>query len=1654
MVAWPFSRATSTPALISIIPANSVRRYIASVENGQIGAVMNQANLITLRMEARAANNSEIQGRSLESTQNTEAARTEYDDLGGSTVNFDAYVRSKASANYNFSTGGVDHFVMRWVEHTGVDYVSDAGNADDTTVYTAGLVTLLATPASLNARLLVLSAGGNSANAINNGVSASGHTFYFKSAGQTSYRRIQSYAHSATPTATTLTIESTNELAFGNGDVSPAGGGSEAWSIREAASLAPRTTKIAAATANTDADYKFMLGAENLVATINAPVVSLPSVSRPTYEAWPAVTAQGTNVTWYPSYGGRLFDIACTSGAAPFSVTVVSNNGLDPLTVTPGAGNTFAVDWNTSVIANNVAAEYTSATALHFIINDANGKAAMYSPVSIKHFASDPDFTIDVWHGLIPNSNAAVAGSTDQAVFAQPLDEVGDKWNMRGGIADNHEVAMLRRVAGTGDVTANVALAGLAPVSLIKTGTGTPAQQPLLRDTTSAPDTNALFVTGQTIGISTLIHNENNAAWNLSALAPAAGRMREKGQLQVDYTANATTITLSATASPNDDHYNGKSITLYDGTTAYGPVAITDYNGTTKVATLGAALHTALIPFNASFVEYFIGNYDNALAAAGASLVIQGVQNINTPRAYWADLGGSNTWPAASAAFPAATANATTGSRPVLRLMVDGGLAANGSTIQWRATNTQGLTTLGQGTTPLGSTWTSFAVFNSDTAGTGSTDKGAAETAGVTHITHIPFRSNLDAPSAGQYGEAGDALALEVRDTATGDVISGIATYYNTTTPGNDPGIPTSGNLNTPAQPVSAAANVVQPLNLNGALAGRQIGQPTEANGLRVQEPHMTAATHPNYNIVPASRGMTFGQISNPGPNQIEGIQWLFVEALNTTGATFNATNNPTFFPLVYGSDLLSGGNNNNNGGTASATQPGGFRIYVDEAAGSARLLDNSSNTTPPCEFAPGVINGRIQSLPASIGTGGNPNVRTANGANDPADTQIGITLPGNGTFQVNDTTAPAYSMVYKVDAYDGTVPQNTALIDPQTTQPYLPSITGKVGLVFWRAGTYEFNSGNDLVLHDGSTAFAAPSTYNGYLPNSTAGTYGYRPDLTFTPSGNLVTAPQAPLNNTNITVNLTETTTNNTGTAPWPGADLAPTLNVGIGAHVYSYGSFASAAAGAPTSVTLKAASTVGPTTIKYVFATPLTAGGLNDGTAGPEESKILVNALGNLDGNLYHDGNNTSDKIFVAGAHGISANALAGAGINFHLMNLLDATVATNNANLAEFTEANGAGNNTTATADSVLTHTTTSSATAGYFEWSNNGTVFTEPNGTVLTCAAANTQFHLRVRTTAPAANTVPVRPLYLLVWTKTTNQGLLRRYRKMQWTSLAQVTAIALSVDNAWSAMDSLSFNLVITESAAPDLPVWWQLERRAQAVNTNAWAVAKASDGVTDLKFVTGPGHLENEIESLLSNLPEANTPGSLDPQQVFQYRLLASAVLGATPPSVSAFVISNTAQTTRTQAPTVAPSGSNRSLPTFDGSQTVVQAPAPAGTAWRTVNYTTAGVRSLTGVNAGPGTFGTVFTNKTYDGMRASDKEIHVNTGAADWSFMLPATKHFPTARSIVLKNTGASNLVLRPDLAGTTNTLNATINTVTVGANKTATVTASGTNWSVSITA
>jgi hypothetical protein len=121
------------------------------------------------------------------------------------------------------------------------------------------------------------------------------------------------------------------------------------------------------------------------------------------------------------------------------------------------------------------------------------------------------------------------------------------------------------------------------------------------------PEVNLSHIAGSAVSTTTAqlgvnvvqVSGDSTAADNLeNAFDDTAGPVRwqfisDQGTLQA--TTSTTSVTLAATASAEDDVYNGQTIHFPTSTTgAKQSTFVSDYNGTTKVATLSPALAVAL----------------------------------------------------------------------------------------------------------------------------------------------------------------------------------------------------------------------------------------------------------------------------------------------------------------------------------------------------------------------------------------------------------------------------------------------------------------------------------------------------------------------------------------------------------------------------------------------------------------------------------------------------------------------------------------------------------------------------------------------------------------------------------------------------------------------------------------------------------------------------------------------------------------------------------------------------------------------------------------------------------------------------------------------------------------------------------------------------
>jgi hypothetical protein len=137
------------------------------------------------------------------------------------------------------------------------------------------------------------------------------------------------------------------------------------------------------------------------------------------------------------------------------------------------------------------------------------------------------------------------------------------------------------------------------------TGAGTGAG---LRAAGGVTGSGTLLVGGATSG--------NGMAFSLTAGVPiASGHRAARAQAG----SASTTIVLDASASANDDLYNGQVISVYTGTAAGQTRLITAYNGTTKTATITPAWDATAVPASGdAFQIEPQGRVDVASLAAGS----------------------------------------------------------------------------------------------------------------------------------------------------------------------------------------------------------------------------------------------------------------------------------------------------------------------------------------------------------------------------------------------------------------------------------------------------------------------------------------------------------------------------------------------------------------------------------------------------------------------------------------------------------------------------------------------------------------------------------------------------------------------------------------------------------------------------------------------------------------------------------------------------------------------------------------------------------------------------------------------------------------------------------------------------------------------------
>ena len=145
----------------------------------------------------------------------------------------------------------------------------------------------------------------------------------------------------------------------------------------------------------------------------------------------------------------------------------------------------------------------------------------------------------------------------------------------------------------------------------------------ILVDTSTTLDTKLNDIQGSGFATSTdsleALRNRGDAAWTGSAITSDTGTAQAGA---------ATSITLRSGASAANDTYNGQVVYISAGTGAGQSRAISDYDGTTKVATVISNWATA--PDNTSVYDIYPDDITEITSAPSASDIADAVWNENT----------------------------------------------------------------------------------------------------------------------------------------------------------------------------------------------------------------------------------------------------------------------------------------------------------------------------------------------------------------------------------------------------------------------------------------------------------------------------------------------------------------------------------------------------------------------------------------------------------------------------------------------------------------------------------------------------------------------------------------------------------------------------------------------------------------------------------------------------------------------------------------------------------------------------------------------------------------------------------------------------------------------------------------------------------------
>jgi hypothetical protein len=249
-----------------------------------------------------------------------------------------------------------------------------------------------------------------------------------------------------------------------------------------------------------------------------------------------------------------------------------------------------------------------------------------FIPVDLQTWADDfvCDLTTSATGGMVPSANTITAGTAAAgAATTITLGTAFSGYPAASATSSVYNGARILITGGTGIGQERVITAynGGTKVATVDTAWTTnpdaTSKYVILAGGRADPTAVVASVTGAVGSVTGSVGSVAAGGIARASFAQDAKDMLGEGRRNTAAGGSTTTITLDAGASAVDDFYNGYTLLTVSGTGANQTANISDYNGTTKVATLDRTLATGLD--NTTVFELLAQGYSTAVGGGGGA---------------------------------------------------------------------------------------------------------------------------------------------------------------------------------------------------------------------------------------------------------------------------------------------------------------------------------------------------------------------------------------------------------------------------------------------------------------------------------------------------------------------------------------------------------------------------------------------------------------------------------------------------------------------------------------------------------------------------------------------------------------------------------------------------------------------------------------------------------------------------------------------------------------------------------------------------------------------------------------------------------------------------------------------------------------------------